>query len=157
MKKLLLCICILAAGIFTSNAQQISENAIGLRLGINDGTGAEITYQRALKDTNRLEIDLGIRGNSSYSFFKVNGLYEWVWQLEDKFNWYLGAGGGIGNTNYSGLNNSNTFIFGSGIVGIEYNFDIPLLVSLDFRPEFGFNDSYNGFNTDFGLSVRYQF
>ena len=54
-------------------------------------------------------------------------------------------------------NISETFIFGTGDIGIEYNFEIPLLVSLDFRPEFGLNDVYKGYNTDIALSVRYQF
>ena len=41
--------------------QDIADNAIGLRLGDSDGFGAEISYQRALGDNNRLEVDLGWR------------------------------------------------------------------------------------------------
>jgi hypothetical protein len=33
--------------------------------------------------------------------------------------------------------------FAAGDIGIEYNFDIPLLISLDFRPEFGGSGYYN--------------
>jgi hypothetical protein len=34
-------------------------------------------------------------------------------------------------------------------IGIEYNFDIPLLISLDFRPEFGGNGYYkNNYGSD---------
>ena len=29
------------------------------------------------------------------------------------------------------------FVFAAGNIGIEYNFDIPLLISLDMRPEIG--------------------
>jgi len=157
MKKIFLTICLSFIAFSTINAQEISENAIGIRFGDNNGVGAEISYQRKLTDMNRLEVDLGIRGNSSYSAFKATGLYEWVWALDGSFNWYAGAGGGLGSWNVKSTDASDTFIFGAGVVGVEYNFDIPLMVSLDFRPEIGFSDLYDGFNSDFGLSVRYQF
>ncbi|REH54748.1 hypothetical protein C7448_102273 [Tenacibaculum gallaicum] len=156
MKKIFLFIGFLTISFFTANAQDISNNAIGLRLGDNDGFGAEITYQRRLSDANRLEIDLGLRNGSNYDGFKATGLYQWVWQLENRFNWYAGAGGGLGHWNINNAG-SDTFIFAAGVVGIEYNFDIPLMLSLDYRPEIGFGDTYDGFNSDFGLSIRYQF
>lgn len=157
MKKLLVTICLLTTSIFTANAQDIAENAIGIRFSENSGVGAEITYQRALTDNNRLEIDLGIRGNSTFSAFKATGLYQWVWELESNFNWYAGAGAGIGSWKVKNTNNSDVFIFAAGVVGIEYNFDFPLLLALDFRPELGFSSLYDGINADFGLSARYRF
>ncbi|WP_369810772.1 hypothetical protein [Tenacibaculum finnmarkense] len=83
MKKLLLAIGFLTLATVSVNAQDISENAIGVRFGDNSGFGAEISYQRKLSNTNRLEIDLGIRGNNNYSGIKATGLYQWVWQLEN--------------------------------------------------------------------------
>lgn len=165
MKKTLLIIGLIIAGAFSANAQEISKNAIGLRLGGNDGFGAEVSYQRALGDNNRLEIDLGLRNGKNYDGFKATGLYQWVWELDGRFNWYAGAGGGVGHWSFDDINvggisqkvDSQTFVFASGVVGIEYNFDIPLMISLDFRPEVGFNDTYDGFNSDFGLGIRYQF
>ncbi len=157
MKNTFLIIGLLFSTILTVNAQDIADNAIGLRFGDNDGFGAEISYQHKLSDANRLEIDLGIRGNSNYDGFKATGLYQWIWQLEDKFNWFAGVGGGIGNWDAKKIDASETYIFASGVVGVEYNFDIPLMISLDFRPDIGFGDFYDGFNSDFGLGVRYQF
>ncbi|MBE7691414.1 hypothetical protein [Tenacibaculum finnmarkense] len=165
MKKLFLAIGFLTLGVTSVNAQDISENAIGVRFGDNSGFGAEISYQKKLNNTNRLEIDLGIRGNNNYSGIKATGLYQWVWQLENDFNWYAGFGGGLGtwkvkDKTISGVNvngDSETYLFGAGVIGVEYNFDIPLIISLDFRPELGFGDFYEGFNSDFGLGIRYQF
>lgn len=164
MKKLFL-IAIIFIGFTTlSNAQDISENAIGLRLGDSDGFGPGINYQRALGDNNRLELDLGWRDGSRYNAFKLAGLYQWVWNLDGNFNWYAGAGGGIGSIKVNnvpkGVDDSNTFIFAAGDVGIEYNFDFPLLLSLDFRPEIGFGkDEFdtNDLDFDIALGVRYQF
>ncbi len=158
MKKLRLVLGFLTIGLFSVQAQEIADNAIGLRFSENGGVGAEFTYQRKLTDSNRLEIDLGIRGDNSFSSFKATGLYQWVWALEDNFNWYLGAGGGLGSWNVKNTDSSDVFIFGAGVVGVEYNFDIPLLIALDFRPEIGFiSDFYDGFNADFGIALRYQF
>lgn len=146
MKKTLLVLGFLITGL-TLNAQSIADNAIGLRLGSNDGFGAEITYQRGMSSNNRLEINLGLR--NGLSDFKAVGLYQWVWNLEDRFNWYAGAGGGVYAV-------GNTTLFASGVIGIEYNFAEPILVSLDYRPEIGINNS-TGLQSDLGLSVRYQF
>lgn len=51
-------------------------------------------------------------------------------------------------------------MFAAGHIGIEYNLDIPLLLSLDFRPEMGFGDeTYDNddLDLDIALSIRYQF
>ncbi|UAM98457.1 hypothetical protein K8354_01105 [Polaribacter litorisediminis] len=151
----------LVIGAFTVNAQDISKNAIGLRLGDNDGFGGEISYQRALGNNNRLEIDLGLRDNKHYDGFKATAIYQWVWNIEGGFNWYAGVGGGLGN--YSGKHNdddnySETFIFAAGDIGIEYNFpEVPILLSLDLRPEFGFGNNFNDYASDIAFSIRYQF
>ncbi|MFD1162351.1 MULTISPECIES: hypothetical protein [Hwangdonia] len=163
MKKLFLLSVAVLGFTFAASAQEISNNAIGLRLGDSDGFGAEISYQHALGDNNRLELDLGWRDGKNYDGFKLAGLYQWVWNLDGGFNWYAGAGGGLGSfsVNVPGGNDAtDTFIFVAGDVGIEYNFDIPLLLSLDFRPEIGFgNDNFNNNDLDFdiALGIRYQF
>jgi len=159
MKKLLgfAAFFIIAASL---NAQSIADNAIGLRLGGGDGYGAEISYQRGLTDNNRLEFDLGFRNDSNFDGFKIAGLYQWVWNLDGNFNWYAGAGGGVGayDLDVPGLmDDSETFIFAAGNVGIEYDFEIPLLISLDVRPEIGFGDFNDDFDFDIALGIRYQF
>ena len=158
MKKLILLFTVFATFTFAASAQEIADNAIGLRLGDSDGFGAEVSYQRALGDNNRLEADLGWRSGNNYDGFKLTGLYQWVWQLDGNFNWYAGAGGGLGS--YSFDNNDfddETFVFLVGDIGIEYNFDIPLLLSLDLRPELGFGDFRDDLDFDIALGIRYQF
>ncbi len=155
----------------TAGAQNISKNALGLRFGQNDGFGAEVSYQRKLQKDNRLEIDLGWRNRNKYyndfgdgTSIKLTGLYQWVWNIEGDFNWYAGVGGGLGNESYDyrfkdeRYNDSNSYAFLAGNIGIEYDFDIPLLVSLDFRPEFYLSKNVrNGYGSDIALSLRYQF
>ncbi len=160
MKKLILTTFAIFIGLTCVNAQDIADNAIGLRLGDSDGFGTEVSYQRALGDNNRLEVDLGWRSGKSYDGFKLAGLYQWVWQLEGDFNWYAGAGAGFGSYSFDNKNGSDyneTFAFLAGDVGIEYSFDFPLLLSLDFRPELGFGDFNDDLDFDIAFSIRYQF
>lgn len=162
MKKLILSAVMLVGLAFASNAQEISKNALGLRLGDNDGFGGELSYQRALGSNNRLEVDLGWRNNDDYDSFKLVGLYQWVWNIDGGFNWYAGVGGGVGSYSYEGKkgrDEDGTFFLAAGNLGIEYNFDIPLMLSLDIRPELYFGDDFrdDNFGPDIALGIRYQF
>ena len=160
MKKLLLSTTMLFGFIFFANAQNISENTIGLRLGSNDGFGSEISYQRKLTSINRLELDLGWRSSRDISATKLTGLYQWVWNIDEGFNWYAGVGGGLGNWNsdVSGIKERDTFVYAAGAIGIEYNFDFPLQLSLDLRPEIGGHGYYeNNYGSDIALGLRYKF
>ena len=97
MKKFLITSIIVLIASVSINAQEISKNALGLRLGDNDGFGAEISYQARLSASHRLELNLGWRDGKYYDGFKIAGLHQWVWNIEDGFNWYAGLGGGLGS------------------------------------------------------------
>ena len=165
MKKLLLItICIFGFSL-TAQSQTIADHALGLRLGDSGGFGTEISYQNGLGGNNRLELDLGWRDADHYDGFKLVGLYQWVWNIEAGFNWYVGVGAGLGSRDFHDHDHhghdhdddSNFFALAAGDVGIEYNFDIPLLLSLDFRPEFGLDDYGDDIDFDIALGIRYQF
>jgi hypothetical protein len=162
MKKVILTALFLFGLGMTSQAQDISDNALGLRLGDNDGFGGEISYQRKLSSDNRLELDLGWRNSKNVDAIKLAGLYQWVWNIDGGFNWYAGVGGGLGTWSYdtNGFSDNGTILFAAGDIGIEYNFDFPLQLSLDFRPELYFNsDDYreDSFGPDLALGIRYRF
>ncbi|WP_324719155.1 hypothetical protein [Salinimicrobium sp. HB62] len=163
MKKLiLLAFCVLGLTL-SSQAQSIADNALGLRLGGSDGVGTEISYQRGLSDNNRLELDLGWRNGKYYDAFKLSGLYHWVWNIDGGFNWYAGFGAGVGsvdghNDDRWDNDDDGIFVNAAGNIGIEYDFDFPLLLSLDFRPEIGVINYYgDDLDFDLALGIRYQF
>jgi len=163
MKKFLSTALFALGFALAANAQQIPKNALGLRLGDNDGFGGELSYQRGLSGNNRLELDLGWRNNDDYDAFKLVGLYHWIWNIDGGFNWYAGVGGGIGSYSYDvppGFEDRDgTFALLAGDLGIEYVFDIPLQLSLDLRPELYFSDNYrdDNFGPDIALGVRFTF
>ena len=157
MKKFILTIGFLIAGVATQ-AQDLSKHAIGLRLGDNDGLGYEISYQRALSESNRLQFDLGLRSKNDVDAYKLTGIYQWVWDLSSLapgFNWFAGAGGGVGSVDSP--DGSETFVNAAGNVGIEYSFDFPLQLSLDTRPEIGIINGGSDLSLEIALGVRYKF
>lgn len=161
MKKFIFTIGLLIAG-FSSQAQDLSQNAIGLRFGDNDGLGYEISYQRALSDATRLQVDLGLRSNDNVDAYKLSGTYQWVKDLSslaDGFNWFYGAGAALGNTQveFLGEKSSETFVNAAVNVGIEYNFNFPLQLSLDVKPELGLINGSNGLGIDLAFGARYKF
>ncbi len=153
----------LCASYFLS-AQSLSEHTLGLRLGDSDGFGAEISYQKSIGRYNRAEFNLGWRDSREFDAFKLTGVYQWVHNLDGGFNWYYGVGGGVGSVDFEPRPDDNDddglFVFAAGNIGVEYDFDIPLLISLDFRPELGLI-GYDGFDDNFdfdiALGLRYQF
>ena len=149
MKKIGL-ILILVIGMAGVANAQVEGKALGLRFG----NAGEITYQHPLSDVNRLEIDLGF-GSWAHGGMYLNGIYQWVndlSELQDGINWYYGVGGAIGLFD-------NGFSLGAvGDLGIEYNFDFPLQVSLDWRPGLylvpgGFRLGWDGV----ALAARWRF
>lgn len=168
MKKIILAVMLIGLG-FSAQSQEIRKNALGLRLGDNDGFGGEISYQRGLSGNNRLEFDLGWRDSRNVDAMKLVGLYQWVWNIDGGFNWYAGVGAGIGKWDYDGPGDpdpdSGTFLLVAGDIGIEYVFEgAPIQLSLDFRPELYFgddrddwDDDYDSFGPDIALGIRFTF
>ena len=158
MKKLGLIFVLIFVVSFGVSAQ-INNSAIGLRLsGGGFGSSAEISYQRKMGASNRLELDLGASSRSSYSGFGLTGIYHWGWPLLDNLHWYAGPGAGIVFFNHKVVDESYMAITIGGQIGLEYDFrsfGVPLQASLDFRPMFSLIGGSNGHGWGSGLGVRY--
>lgn len=127
--------------------------AIGARLGGN----VEFSYQHSFASRNMIDLSAGASGFwGNYGYADVNCIFDWVFNISGGFNWYVGPGLGIGW--YWDEYHDHPFRLNIGAqIGIEYQFGIPLNLSLDFRPManvFGF------YYTDFfsvALGIRYRF
>lgn len=148
MRKIIFVLALSLSFVSAMNAQ-VAGKAIGVRFA-NEFNGGELTFQTPLGRANRLELDLGFNNwRYSNSGFQLTGVYQWVWGITTGLNWYVGLGASAG---------SYTSNLGLGIVGqlgIEYNFNIPLQISLDWRPTI-FNSYYTYYGGN-GLSLRYRF
>ena len=154
-KRVVLIFFVLLSAIVSSQAQDISR-AAGLRFGGIDESYAELSYQQPLWGAYRAEANVGISlWGTSFS-----ALFQKVWDLSalgNGFNWYAGGGLLLGEQNLGRYDKA----FGMGILGqagIEYNFNIPLQFSLEYRPLLYFITEGDQLNLDgLILSVRYRF
>ncbi len=151
--------------------QEIANHALGLRLGDSDGFGAEISYQKSIGRYGRIELDLGYRDSREFDAVKLAALYQSVYSIGGIFNWYYGYGGGAGSVSFEPVpspDNPNVaveldgglFVFAAADIGVEFNFDMPLVISLDIRPEIGvigYENFDDRFDFDVALGIRYQF
>ncbi len=155
MKKIILLLIFTVSLVSALNAQ-VDNKAIGIRFGGFTGYGAELSYQQPLGNVNRLELDLGW----NYYGFGLSGVYQWVWNISESspgFKWYAGVGAGLGSYHYSSplINSLGIGILGQ--IGIEYNFNIPLQLSLDYRPGIYIIPAFWGSYDGICLSARYRF
>ncbi len=149
---------------FVSNAQ-FEPHAIGVRGGGGTfGSGGEISYQHGFGSSNRLELDLGWRGNNgknAYQAWGISGIYHWGWNITDGLNWYVGPGAQLGLYNHRYNNDYDGFTINvGGQIGIEYNFNehgVPLLLSIDTRPMIGIFGGPDYFGFGGALGLRYTF
>ena len=159
MKKLLVLVALIAISAVAVNAQ---KRAIGARLGY----GLDFSYQHNMGEKNMLEVDAGL---PAFAGIEAAATYDWLfpissWKEAGSWNWYAGVGAGAGYSWLWGWGNYG-YVGVAGRLGIEYNFDFPLSLSLDWRPIFGprFGSGNIGFY-DGGLyygaiawGIRYRF
>ena len=150
MKKIILTAALILGFAVAASAQ---PRAIGVRIG----DGAEVSYQHYLGN-NFLELDGGL----DYAFdetFSVGatGIYNFmISEFENGWNFYAGPGAGVG----LGIGEKNFLaLSAAGMVGIEYNFNIPLQIALDFKQHIGLGFNGHGLWTpsSFGIGIRYKF
>lgn len=149
MKRIILTISLILSAAALAAAQPRST---GIRLG---ATGLDATYQHTMNANQFIEgnigMDFGYNANGKAGF-KATATYNFIWARPawtDQGSWALYAGPGI---SIGGVNDMAVYKFGkerlgyldggfmialAAQVGLEYNFDFPLQLSLDVRPYFG--------------------
>lgn len=143
---------------FGANAQSDYSTAIGLRAGFSQG----LTIKHFIGSQDALEGIASFR----YRGLVITGLYERHANAFDveRLNWYYGAGAHVGFWSYydghpwyDEDDGARTAIGIDGILGIEYNIrEIPINISLDYKPAFNIV-GFNNFIYDGGaLSIRYM-
>ena len=128
MKRLVAILSIVLCVITTATAQ---PRAIGGRIGGD----IDFSYQHALGSRNMLDLSAGV-GFGNYFSIGVAGAYDWLfpikgWNHPGAWTFYAGPAAGL----Y--VNTSGKIPIGiniGGQVGIEYTFEFPLNISLDYRP-----------------------
>lgn len=158
MKKAFLILTLCLFGWIGANAQQNYNTAVGLRGGPFLG----LTLKHFIKDNVALEglLETRWRGVMFTGLFEIHeNFFDF-----DGAAWYYGAGAHVGvwNGNYDGhpwfSGDQNYSVIGlDGIIGLEYSFDFPLNISVDWKPFVNlFGDGNFVFDSG-AFSARYYF
>lgn len=153
MKKIISIIVVALAFTAVASAQPRAIGArIGCGIGAHTGYSVDFSYEHTLGGANFLEANLGI---SDSKFLDIHASYNFVfaspnWTASGEWNAYVGPS--IGLTGYS---NGVNFDAGA-VVGLEYTFHFPLMLSFDVRPEVVIGDG-GGFVCHPSLGIRYRF
>lgn len=149
MKKCFFLITLFVAISVCIQAQNYNS-AIGVRLGPNTANiTAGFTLKHFINENTALEAIIGVNNGLG-----ICGLYEKHFDIEAVKNlqWLAGFGG------YVAFTGSNTAIGGAGIIGLDYKFEeIPLNVTLDWKPELNIISKVGFEASGIGLSARFTF
>lgn len=123
--------------------------ALGVRLSNSTPTlNNSITGKYFVTDKNAVEgmISFGSR-------FGMGALVEIHRPFATQgLQWYYGAGA------YVGFQSGNTFLGPTGVLGLDYKFpDVPINLSVDWKPELDIIPEINFIPDAFALSVRFTF
>ena len=167
MKKILISLVALLTLGFAAQAQDY-DFTVGARVGYGHHSAftLEASGQAFVNDINRVEMDLGIRfanhfirdskGDAYEEFYPFGPILTTSWQ----WHWFLAGGFGVfgGPALQLSLPYWHHFSMGAGgQVGVDYQFDAPFQVGLDFRPIYNFFGPYRGFDPNVGITLRYAF
>lgn len=149
MKKILFALFLLLAIQFTQTASaQLYKSAIGIRLSsapaiVNNG----ITFKYFLNETNAIEAILSLNDPVA-----LGALFEVHKQLGTPgLQWFYGAGAYLSFSTMANLG-------AQGIVGLDYKFaNIPLNLTLDWKPELNLIEQINFEPAAIGFSLRFTF
>ena len=160
MKKIFTTLIVMLAVASVAFAQ---PRAIGGRLGFLE----EFSYQHSITDGMYVDLTAGF-GNvwNSWAYADVTASFDWVFNIKGIWNWFVGPAAGVGvglGRFYREYNYMPLRVNVGGQIGFEWEFDIPLNLTVDWRPMvnvLGFNNTYyvpwSGlFN--FGVGLRYRF
>ena len=145
---------LLVTTIFAANAQ--GGNGYRNAIGVRGGYGAEVSYQRYVVPQGRIEGTVGV---NRYGF-SIEGMYQWMFDFPAStagiWQWY--AGGGLGTGVWTNPNFDGGFTLGVlAQVGLEYTFNFPLILSIDYRPGIYFIPGTSFDWTGMAISARYCF
>src|SRR5215213_8181561 len=149
MRTSLTLVLFLVASSFYYAAAQDYKVAVGVRL-----SNATPTLSNAVTVKYNMTQQHALEGIISFgSRFGLGGLYEInKMTTVQGLNWFYGGGA------YVGFQDGDTYLGPTGIIGLDYKFpNIPLNLSLDWKPELDFIPSINFVPDAFAFSARFTF
>ena len=140
MKKLIL-------GIFLMSSVALSAQELGIRFGQVSGENNVAVDGIFQAGPGRIHANVSFGDGVG-----LDALWDFIYKPlgEESFNWYVGVGPSVYFGDYF-------FLGASGEIGLEYSFDAPITIGLDYRPTFWIVEDTSFEWGGFGLNIRYRF
>ncbi|MEP7143608.1 MAG: hypothetical protein ABI707_12090 [Ferruginibacter sp.] len=163
MKKTFLFVFVSTVLSFSLKAQEY-KTAVGIRLGPSSPAIAPgFTIRHFLDEKHAVEGIVGINDGIG-----ICALYEWHQPVAtvEHLQWFVGAGGYAAYRNNTSFieesgnvrKNNTSYVGAAGIIGVDYKFqDIPLNISIDWKPELNIVESVGFEASGIGFSARFTF
>lgn len=149
MKKIFFLFTLFATIAVSASAQNY-KTAVGVRLSSNAAAiTSGFTIKHFINENTALEGIVGVNNGLG-----ICGLYQKHYDIGavQNLQWFAGVGG------YVAFRSSTTFVGGAGIVGLDYKFEeIPLNITLDWKPELNLISKVYFESSGVGLSARFTF
>ena len=120
-------------------------------MGLRATYGAELSYQHYAGGQNFWEFDAGVFDN----LLDLVAIYDFNIAPVGPFNFYAGPGAFIAM--WPGNHETHLTVGIAGQIGLEYNFDFPLNISLDWRPCVNLMNGFAWAPYGAALGIRYAF
>ncbi|MCV9385438.1 outer membrane insertion C- signal [Reichenbachiella ulvae] len=158
MKKLLL------VGLFAFAFAGAQAQELGIRSGVSAGNNVAVDALLSVGEFSRIHANASVGGGIGvdvlwdffYRPFDISG--------ENGFGWYMGVGPSMyagrryGHWGNDPLLTDNVFLLGASFeIGIDYHFDFPLALAVDYRPTFWIVEETHFGAGGFGVMARYCF
>ncbi len=150
MRKLLITLLIASCfSIVSLHAQDDYKLGLGIRFSDASPTlSNSVSVKYFFSEGNAVDALISFGG----SRFGLGALYEkhTPFNATPGFTWYYGGGG------YVGFQDHSTYLGPTGVIGLDYKFqNIPLNLSLDWKPELDIIPRINLVPDAFGLTARF--
>lgn len=150
MRKILVVALFLFAGMAISEktSAQLYKSALGVRLSSSPAVvNNSVTFKYFVSERSALEALLSFGDPVA-----IGLMYEVHRPINvEGLQWFYGGGGYIGF-------DSDVALGAMGVIGLDYKFNnLPINLSLDWKPELNFIDDINFEPAAIGLSVRFVF
>lgn len=128
---------------------------------ISSTTTAQSNWEAGVRFGDNFSIDLTIPISAEPRFhpaiyfdrFGVGGYFDWMFALSDGpsgLKFYPGVGPELFFENHTDFNIAGDF-------GVEYSFDFPLTIGIDWRPHFAVNNDMDFNSHNWGFVARFRF
>ena len=151
MKKLVAIIA-LSGVMFFITPNEAKAQTQGLELGLRFANANDFAVDFAMPlGANRFHAN----ANFNNAGIGVAALYDWQFPFAQGFMFYPGLGGALAIYD-NGTGGTNLALAVGGEVGVEYQFEFPLTLGVDYKPMFSLVTG-GGYADGWGFNARWRF